>query len=244
MRTMRALILAVVVLSLLPSLSRGAEERSSAASGARKQIADAQAELTKAQQALLAKKAELRAEAEKTDEWAAALEAQKKAKDELDAAGKPVIEALATKSDYQKLLAEKKAAEERKETLRLANAGPDKVFDATSKVVSVQLAIKKLEEEALAADPKVAEAKKKHTEATAAVTAIQRKFEESLKENADYKAAQDAVTAAQDKVKTARQTAADATRQERESRRSSRESSRDSNNRDSSRESRRNRNNN
>jgi hypothetical protein len=239
---MRALVLAVVALSLLSlaSLSRAAEDRNTASSAVRKQVTEATADLTKAQATLAVKKAELRMDAEKTDEWAKALEAQKKAKEDMDAAAKPVLEALAAKADYQKLLADKKTAETRKETLRLNGAGPDKLYDAAMKVVTAQTAIKKLEDEALAADPKFTEAKKRYTEATAALAALQKKFDDGLKTNPEYKTALDAVAAAQEKVTTARKAATDAAKTDAEANRQRRTQDRgDSRRTTSSRDSRR-----
>ena len=209
MRT-RVIVVGLLGLMLASSANRLLAQPNTGAQDARKRLTDAQKELTKAQAALTAATAKVKAEFQKSDDWTKAQGEVKQAQQDLEAARKAVSESLKAKPEYQKALAEKKKADDEKEALRAEGASTEKIMDAATRALAANAAVVKLETDAVAADPKAAEAKKRLADATAIFTALQKQLELSLKTNPDLEQPRKDVETATERVKQAAKDLAEA----------------------------------
>jgi hypothetical protein len=170
---------------------------------AKKKITAAQSEVTKAQQALADVVAKLRSDFEAGQDWQTAAAAQKQAQADYDAARKPVIEAAKKKPNYQSAEKEKAEAEKALADLRTRNVIGEPILKAVNRQADATNEMMKVENEALNADPKVVETRKKLAEANAAVVALKKQFDTSLASDTGWQEAKKGVDMAQEQVASA-----------------------------------------
>ena len=170
---------------------------------ARKKITDAQADVTKAQAALAEVVSKLRTDFEAGKDWQDAQAALKQAQMEFEAAKKPVIEAVKKNFKYQTAEKEKIAAEKELADLRTNNVIGDPILKAVNKQADAISEMMKMENDAMNADPKVVEARKKLAEATTAVALLKKQFDSSVGTDAGWQENKKAVDMAQEQVATA-----------------------------------------
>jgi hypothetical protein len=183
---------------------------------ARKQVQTAQAEKEKAQAALNEIVTKLRTDFEAGEEWQAASKAQKEAQAEHDALRKPIVEAVKKKPAYVKAEADKRKAEETLADYRLNNIIGNPVIEAAKNRADASAELTRLENDALSADPKYVEWKKKLQEANVQVAALKKQFEASVPMDMNYMEAKKAVDAAQEQVVLATKQVTEALARERE----------------------------
>ena len=183
---------------------------------AKKKVQAAQADVTKAQGALAEVVGKLRTDFEAGQDWQNAQMAQKQAQAEFDAAKKPILEAVKKKLNYQ--TAEKQRAEAEKELAELRNNNVigDPILKAVNKQADATAEMMKLENDALNADQKVVEARKKLAEATATVITLKKQFDTSLGTDAGWQEGKKAVDAAQEQVASANKELKDALAREKD----------------------------
>ncbi|HEX4793656.1 MAG TPA: hypothetical protein VH370_07695 [Humisphaera sp.] len=157
----------------------------------RQKVNDAQAKVTKDQKALAEAKNKVKAAFEGTSEWTDATTALKDAQAKFESLTKPIIEALQTKPAYMAAVAKKKAAEEKRDKLRNdPSATPDQITKAASEVLADGNAVSKMERDALAADPSIAEAKTAIATANSKIVELKKTEADQLKSDKDVAAAQ------------------------------------------------------
>lgn len=187
-------------------------------SGSQKAAADmkaAEAEMQKASVAMSAAQAAARKEAESSANWKAAAEALKTAQTEYDAVRKPVFDALKAKPEYQKAKAEKEKADaERDAIINSDTSTPDQRINAATSVMTAGAVVSRMESDAMAAEPKCAEAKAKLTAASQAVEQLEKEFKESVKNNPNFTTARTNHDAAKQRLDQARQHLAQCRKQE------------------------------
>jgi len=170
---------------------------------ANKKIAAAKAEVTKAQAALTEVVTKLRTDFEAGQDFQTAQMVQKQAQAEYDAARKPVVEAVKKKLNYQNAEKEKAEAEKELADLRTKNVIGEPILKAVNKQADATAEMMKLEGEALNADPKVVEARKKLAEANTALAMLKKQFDSSLSADTGWQEAKKGVDTAQEQVVTA-----------------------------------------
>jgi len=142
--------------------------------------------------------------------------AQKQAQAEFEAAKKPIVEAVKKKLNYQTAEKEKAEAEKQLADLRARNVIGDPILKAVNKQADATAEMMKLENDALNADAKVLEARKKLAEATAAVIALKKQFDSSISTDAGWQENKKAVDMAQEQVATANKELKDALAREKD----------------------------
>ncbi|MGE5608567.1 MAG: hypothetical protein ACM359_04895 [Bacillota bacterium] len=217
--TMRGFWTTFVITAILCSSAALAQTADTPLKAARKRLTEAQTELKKAKAELDKAVGKLRAEFRKGDEWTKAQADQKQAQQELEACRKAVLENLKSKPEYQKAVAEKTKAEATRVQLREQEAPPDKMVDALNNAMATAAAVTKLENDAIAADPKASDAKKRLAEATDTLDGLEKQFLESVKANPDLETARAAVKTAEEQVTQAQTSLKDTAKQEAASRR-------------------------
>ncbi len=216
--------MALVLLSGAPAEGQAVDRSGSRM--AREKQREAQVEFNRRNSTLHGIQARLKAEFESRDEWVRAQADLKKAQADYEAAKKPVMDALAKKPDYQKAAQAKQKAEAERDALKDARNAADKLYDAATRVMDANLIITKLENDALAADPKVQAAKKQLAEAQAAVTALNKQFQDEIQGNAEWAEARKLTDDAQIILAQATKEVTEATKREAEQIRSQQESQR------------------
>lgn len=229
-------LLAAGLSAALPSTSHAqyAQGANSALAEQRRQIKEAEAEVNRIRGEMKKMTTRVAAKYEGKEEWETAKTALKKAETEYETASKKAKAKLYASPDY-------KAAKDKQlkaEAVLAAQAAGSKANDkamekAQQDRLDAGLALRKLETDALAADPKIAEAKAKHAEAKKAWDALQDEVKEAVKQEPEYLALEQQLEQAQaavDQQKVALQQAqaseAQARRQQAEAERQSRSSGR------------------
>lgn len=174
-----------------------------------------QAQLADEQKILDQIEDELRQDFEKDPEWQEAQKAQEQAQAEHDAARQAALEKVYEMPEYKTALDKKFAAESALHNLTASGSEvePEQLQAASNALMEATGAVRKLEDDALAADPAVAESKQKLADANAALNELRKKFKESLELNADYLDQSDRVEDLKFKLAEARQRNADQMRQ-------------------------------
>ncbi|MDB5331734.1 MAG: hypothetical protein JWP03_2885 [Phycisphaerales bacterium] len=221
-RTIRTALIAVAF-AALPVVAHAVPANSGLAAGA-KQVADAKAEVDKANKQMLVIKKRVSSTFEAKEEWKAAKDAVKEAKTELDAAKKPVLDALVKKPEYIAAGAKRDAAQAAMDDANKPAAPgsedsdkpkPD-VAAAAQAYTNAVLELKKMNKDALDEDPKIVAAQQKYADAIAAYEALQIQVDDAVKLDPEYAVAQQAVTAAEEHYKQARDAQAAAAKSARE----------------------------
>ena len=189
----------------------------------RKMVADAQAGVTQANQQISQLRAKTETKFADEPEWIAAKKNLADAQAAYDAAIKPVIAALHSDPEYARLATERKAAQA---SLDAAKGGKsvgddavastattaaddqkpavDPTEQAAATVLNDGYAMNKMESEAKANDPKVAEAKQKLDEAKKAMETLRLQVDAALQTDPAYTAAQAQLATAQQQLGQAR----------------------------------------
>ncbi len=114
-----------------------------------------------------------------------------------------MLDALCATKAWKDVDAENRKAEEEVESLRDKGAGPDEITPAASKAMEVGNKLTKLEGDALAADSKAQEARKKLVEASSKVAALWKQFEEGVKSDSTWQQAMKDIATAKQNIATA-----------------------------------------
>ena len=183
---------------------------------AQKKVAAMESDVKKAQQALAEVVGKLRTDFESGQDWQNAAAAQKQAQADYDAAKKPVVEAVKKKLNYQDAERQKAEAEKELADLRAKNTIGEPILKAVNKQADATTEMMKIEAEALNADAKVVEARKKLAEANAAVAMLKKQFDSSLAADNGWQEAKKGIDMAQEQVATAQKELKDALAQEKE----------------------------
>jgi chromosome segregation ATPase len=207
----------------------GAAGQNSALAEQRKQLADANAEVGRLQKELNKIKAKVQAKYEAKDEWEAAKTNLKNAENAYESARKKAVAKLYASPDYK---AAKDKQLKSEQTLQDLQGNPKADQKALDKAIQDRqesgFAVRNMENAALSGDPAVSEAKTKLADAKKAWEALQDELKETLKQDPEYTAAQDQLTAAQQAADQMKQQIAASAAQEREARRAQLESERSS----------------
>ncbi|HWE92737.1 MAG TPA: hypothetical protein VG269_02080 [Tepidisphaeraceae bacterium] len=217
-RTIRTALIAAAFAGL-PVVARAVPNNtgpnSALASGA-KQVADARADLEKANKQMLVIKKRVSSTFEAKEEWKTAKDAVKESKAELEAAKKPVLEALVKKPEYISASGKRDAAQAAMDEANKPAAPGSEDSDkpkpdpaaAAQAYTNAVLEMKKMNKEALEEDPKIVTAQQKYNDALAAYEALQVQVDDAVKLDPEYASAQQAVTAAEERYKQARESQA------------------------------------
>jgi hypothetical protein len=172
---------------------------------AQQELTKATSELSKAEDNLGSIAPKLRKEFEATSAWQSAQADLKSAQAEYDAARTPVLEALRQKPAYVAARDVKDRAEaDRNVVVNDASSTTEQRAAAATAVLNAGTVVTKMEADALAADPKVVAAHEKLLAANAKVQALEKEFDASIRNNADWKAARKAMDDATAKVAAAK----------------------------------------
>ena len=127
---------------------------------------------------------------EASPEWTAAQTDLKQLQTAHDEAAKPVLAALKEKPEYQKAVAAQEAARADVATHQeKPQATPEQLTAPATAALEASSEVTKLEQDALAADPKVTELKAKLTEATARIQQLTAQRDAAVLADADWQAA-------------------------------------------------------
>jgi chromosome segregation ATPase len=182
---------------------------------ARKQIAAAQAQVNdiKAEQKRV--KDQLMTEFESKEEWKNTLTNHKKAKAEYEKAEKLALRATMAKPEYKKLAEERKAAQaDYEEITKQRNPNPDAIARAGTEVSKIALALKKMENDAVANDDKALATKEAFEKAEKEMKALEEEVEGALMSDPDYIQIQQQLEQAEAQVKQMRDALAQQTKSE------------------------------
>lgn len=180
---------------------------------ARADIAKAEVDLKKAKDGFAVIGGTLRKDLENSAEWKGAQATVKQAQADFNGSRDVVIKQINEKPDYKTALQRKEDAEKQRDALG-EDAGINKKAEAALAVLNSGKAVTEMESAAIAADPKASQAKKNLTEAADKLAAIEKQFEETMKQNPKYTAAKKAVDDAEKKLATAKADLATATQKE------------------------------
>lgn len=194
---------------------------------ARKKQSEAQLEFNRRNATVKAITARIRADFERRDEWVKAQADLKQAQANYEAARKPVLAAMEAKPAYKEALAAKQKADAERDALRNTRA-TDKLYQAAQKALDANIALTKMESDALAADPKVQQTKTQLAAAQAAVSELTKQLEQEMESNAEWVEAKKYAEEAQLMIAQASKELQEATKREAEQARSQAESARQS----------------
>ena len=183
---------------------------------AKKKITAGEAELKRAQQALAEVVTKLRTDFEAGQDWQNAAAAQKQAQADYEAARKPVADSVKKKPAFANAEKEKAEAEKELTDLRAKNVIGEPILKAVNRQSDAANLMMKLENEALNADPKVVEARKKLADANTALAALKKQFDGSLAGDMGWQEAKKGVDMAQEQVVLAQKELKDALAREKE----------------------------
>ena len=238
-------LLAAGLSAALPSTTRAQyapQGANSALAEQRRQIKEAEAEVNRIRGEMKKMTTRVSVKYEGKEEWETAKAALKKAETEYETASKKAKAKLYASPEYKAAKDKQLKAEASLAAQQAAGSkANDKAMEkAQQDRLDAGLALRKLETEALAADPKIAEAKTKQAEAKKAWDALQDEVKEALKQDPEYMAleqqleqAQAAVEQQKVALQQAQASEAQARRQQAEAERQSRSSGRSSGGRSS-----------
>lgn len=202
----------------------------SATAEARRQIKEAETEVTRIRSEMNRMKTRIAARYEGKEEWETAKNNLKTAETTYEASRKKAMAKLFATPEYKAAKAKQLKADE----TMAANAAGAAKADARALDKAQQdrldsgLALHKLETDALAADPSIAENKAKVAEAKKAWEALQDELKEVLQQDPEYIASQQQLEQAQAQVDQMKQSLAQTAASERQARNQQRQSERQS----------------
>jgi hypothetical protein len=177
---------------------------------ARRAVNEAATELSKANAAYNGAKAKAAQGIQQTPQWQQLIEAQKQAQSTFAAATQPVLEKVHADPRYQNALAAKQRADAKMAELRTsATPTADELTEAGREQATNSALMKKLEEDALAADPAALQAKTNVEATRQALADLKKQAEETTANDPDVQAAKQAVDEAEKKLEEARKTLQD-----------------------------------
>jgi len=196
----------------------------------RKQIKDAEADVAKIRGEMNKMKTKLAAKFESKEEWETAKNNLKKAETDYESSRKKAMAKLYASPEYKAAKDKQLKAEQAIAANQpgAAKADAKALEKAQQDRLDAGLALRKLETDALAADPKITESKEKLAEAKKAWDALQDELKEALEQEPDYLAAKQQMETAQAQVDQMKASLAQQAASERESRRQQLESQRQS----------------
>lgn len=178
----------------------------------RQQIQQMQAVLNEEQAELKEISDELYKDFQKKPEWQEANAAHEKAKADHEAARNAVLSKVYETPEYKAALQTKFDAETTLENLAGTDAEPEQMQEASDAVMESNTAVRKMEDDALSKDQAVTDTRKTLTEASQAMTALDKEFKQSLELNERYLNQSDIVEDQKYKLAEAKQRLADANR--------------------------------
>jgi delta 1-pyrroline-5-carboxylate dehydrogenase len=185
----------------------------------RQQIQQMQSQLAEEQAELKRISDELYKDFQKKPEWQAANAANEKAKADHETARNTVLTKVYETPEYKAALQSKFDAETALENLAGTDAAPEQIQEASDAVMESNSAVRKMEDDALSADQAVTDTRKTLTEASQAMTVLDKEFKQSLELNERYLNQSDIVQNQKDKLAEAKQRLADANRNKQRSNR-------------------------
>jgi hypothetical protein len=194
---------------------------------ARKRQQEAQVEFNRRNTTVKALTARIRADFEQRDAWIKAQADLKAAQAAHEAARRPVLARLAAKPEFKKAMEAKQKAEAERDALRNSRSS-DKLYEAAQKAIDANFALIKMENDALAADPKVQQTKQVLDAAEATVAALNEQLEQEMHSNAEWVEAKKYAEEAQLMVAQATKELQEASRREAEQARAQAEQARQS----------------
>jgi chromosome segregation ATPase len=213
-----------------PARAQYAGGPNSALTEQRRQIKDAEAEVTKIRADMNKMKNKVATKFEGKEEWETAKTNLKAAETAYEGARKKAMAKLYASPEYKAAKDKQLKAEQAIAAAAApgSKATPKDLDKAQQDRLDAGLALRKLETDALAGDAKIAESKTKLDEAKKAWEALQDEVKEALKQDPDYLAAEQQLQTAQANVDQMKASLAQAAASEREQRRSQMESQRQS----------------
>jgi chromosome segregation ATPase len=203
--------------------------QNSALAEQRKQLADANAEVARLQKEAAKIKSKVQAKYESKDEWEAAKTNLKNAETAYESARKKAVAKLYASPDYKSAKDTQLKSEQTLQELQGNPKADQKAIEkAQQERLDSGLKVRNLESAALSGDPAVSAAKSKLADAKKAWEALQDEVKEALKQDPEYTATQDQLTAAQQQADQMKAQIAQAAAAEREARRAQMESERSS----------------
>lgn len=229
MQSMRyaALVLAAVVAMADVASAQTTPIDRTASREARQRQQEAQVEFNRRNAAVKAITARIKTAFEQREAWINAQAELKAARAALEAARQPVLARLAAKPEYKKALEAREKAEAERDALKNSRSS-EKLYEAAGRAIDANFVVVKMENDALAADPKVQQAQKQLDAAEAMVSALNQQLEQELESNLQWVEAKRFAEEAQLMVAQATKEFQEATKSEAEQIRSQRESRRQS----------------
>lgn len=229
-------LLAAGLSAALPSASHaqypggyGTRTPSATAEG-RRQLKEAEGEVTRIRNEMNKMKTRIAARYEGKEEWETAKTNLKNAETTYEASRKKAMAKLYASAEYKAAKAKQLKAEETMaaNASGAAKANAKDLDKAQQDRLDAGLALRKLETDALAADPKIAENKAKVAEAKKAWEALQDELKEVLEQDPEYVAAKTQLEQAQAQVDQMKASLAQTAASERQARTQQRQSERQS----------------
>jgi predicted nucleic acid-binding Zn-ribbon protein len=173
---------------------------------AKKRLSDAQSELTKAKVGVSLAAKKIQKQIEATPEWKQAATAAMEATNRNEVAMRVARQRLAQQPAYKAAIAELNNRVAEREALRASavpasaddgakgakksDQSPDPVVTAAVAVLNAQSAVRKIEQEAYAADPQITKARSDLDEANAKLAELKKVFLEKVKDDPAFQSAQ------------------------------------------------------
>jgi len=199
--TLRAIPLFLLTLALMQAQAFAADPLKDA----KKRLSDAQSELTKAKVGVSLAAKKIQQQLEATPEWKQAAIAANGANIRYEAAAKTARQKLeqeprykAAAAEYDKRVAERDAlranpprqsADDLPKSAGQKDSAPDPIIQASVAVLNAQSALRKLQQDTLAADPKVVQAKADLDDANAMLADLKRSALEKVKDDPTFESA-------------------------------------------------------
>src|SRR5687768_15331227 len=200
----------------------------SALAQSRKAIKEAELEVTKIRSEMTKMKARVAQKFEGKEEWETAQKNLKAAEAAHEQARKRALAKLYASPEYKAAKDKLLKAEQLIASIGAKDGSSKDMDKAQQDRLDAGLAVRKMETEALRADPKIAETKDQEDEAKKTWEALQDELKEALELDADYVAAQQQLETAQAQVDTMKAQLAQQAASERQMRRQQQESMRNS----------------
>lgn len=192
---------AVAILLLTVSVAQA-----DAVSDAKKRLGDAQSELTKAKVGAVLAARKIQKQLETTPQWKQAAHAAAEASNRYDTLCRSVRQKLEQEPRYKSAVAEydkrvserdalranptQQAADDQPKSAGQKAPAADPIIQASIAVLNAQSAVRKLEQDALAADPKVSQAKAELDDANAKLADLKRDALAKVKDDPTFQQAQ------------------------------------------------------
>lgn len=232
-KILMSLLVTAGLTAAVPSAARaqaGYGPRSTAANqsplaGAKQQVKDAEAEVKRVQGTMNKIKSKVSAKFEGKEDWETAQKNLKAAEKANADAKKKALDAVHNSPEYKAQKAKLLKAEE---MIAAQQGKPDSkdLQKAQQDRIDAGIAVRKLDNDAMASDTGVAEAKEKLAEARKAWDALQDELKEALAQDPEYAQAEQELATAQAQVQTAKDALAQQAQSERDARRQQQESER------------------